>query len=49
MEKSNLSNEKIKKIRNDIKNTNFQEGSLEAIQKKLLKIVVQKFLLVEQI
>jgi len=38
VEKSNLSNEKIKKIRNDIKNTNFQEGSLEAIQKKLLKI-----------
>ncbi len=38
VEKSNLSNEKIKKIRNDIKNTDFQESSLEAIQKKLLKI-----------
>ncbi len=38
VKKSNLSNEKIKKITNDIKNTNFKEDTLETIQKKLLKI-----------
>ncbi len=38
LKRSNISKEKIQKITNQIKNTDFKDDSLETIQKKLLKI-----------